>query len=148
MIKDIVSHVLKSRDRIAYIHLGLISAGVLSYTIAISLTMYHLYTYPLRYAEMNPVAALSFHYLGLIPTFIVALVLLVIVMINVPYVFREKRLVGVICNVCIVLFFVVDMGNNLYWLFGDMYWLLGDTYRIFLPFKTAMHTMYNMIGVY
>lgn len=110
------------------IHWFLIGMGLFWYIIAITTTYFFLSERSI-YAEVNPLATKAFIHLGMIPTFLIMLVAISIVMIYIPYKFRENKGVGIICNTAFLVFFFLDGGHNAY-IFFDGIVPLAVPYRI------------------
>lgn len=94
------------------IHWWLIIMGVFWHLTAVITTWYVL-TKPGRiYIERNPLAATAFEYLGMVPTFMIMFVVVIIAMVYIPYKFRNNKVMGILCNTVFVIFFILDGGHN------------------------------------
>lgn len=62
--------------------------------------------------ERNPLAAIVFNYFGMIPTCIAMFTIITLIMINIPYIFRDNKRIGIICNTIFLVFFFLDGGHN------------------------------------
>jgi hypothetical protein len=100
------------------IHWVLIGLGLFWYLTAV-ITTWLVLTEKGIYVERDPLAATAFEYLGMIPTFLIMLVIISVIMLYVPYTFRNDKWMGLIINACFVLFFVLDGGHNAAILAGD-----------------------------
>jgi hypothetical protein len=62
--------------------------------------------------ERNPLAAMVFNYFGMIPTCIVMFTIITLIMIHIPYICRDHKRIGIMCNTIFLIFFFLDGGHN------------------------------------
>jgi hypothetical protein len=118
-METILQYITDGSEKTTKIHWVLTMIGLFWYLTAIITTWLWSQTYPESY-ERNPVAAQVFQYFGMIPTFLIVLVLIVTIMISIPYIFRQKKQIGLALNACLVIFFILDGSHNLYLLTKDI----------------------------
>lgn len=118
-LEHAVKYISNTSEPTNRVHWFLIGAGLFWYIIAITTTYFFLSERSI-YAEVNPLATTAFFHLGMIPTFLIMLVVISIAMIYIPYKFRENKKVGIICNSLFTLFFFLDGGHNAYTFFDGI----------------------------
>ena len=117
------------------LHWLLIGFGLFWYLVAITTTWFYSFQYPYYY-EWNPLSALAFQYIGMIPTFLIALIFIIVAMVSVPYTFRQNKRVGIAINLCFVIFFLLDGGHNLYHFTGNI--------LVYIPHEITTNIMYSL----
>ena len=115
-LEQAIKYLSDTSEQTNRIHWFLIVVGIFWYLTAVIITWLVL-TEKSVYVEVNPLAKVAFLYLGMIPTCLIMLVVITAVMVYIPYKFREKKEIGLLCNSALVLFFFLDGGHNAYLFF-------------------------------
>lgn len=138
-MKNVIDYFTDRSEKSTKFHWVIITVSIFCYLVATSTTWWGLQYYPNTYSERNPLATLAFQYLGMIPTFIIVLFFIVIVMISIPYIFRQNKSIGIAANLGFLLFFMLDAGHN-------MYRISGYNLLFYLPYNITS-TLFDLLGV-